>query len=167
MCLCSHCDSRNLTKPLNVCKGQGIPARSYTSDCTVCTFSRCSARSQLVGIASPRHLLAILCSAVLLGCSTGPVVQRWPMVSARGLLPASSSLQGGSASSFGYCRQITKAVNLFTLPVLLGLLALLNWTATSREPALGGARELQLLQVDFLHKKGVWSFSYHTSRLVK
>lgn len=82
--------------------------------------------------------------------------------SASQLLPS-----GRQCFKFHYCRKITKTVNLSTLPVLLGLLALLNWAATSRETALEGARELQLLQVDFLHKKGAQSFSYNTSCLLK
>ena len=46
--------------------------------------------------------------------------------SASQLLPS-----GRPCFSFGYCRQATKTVNHFDLHVLLGLLALLNCTATS------------------------------------
>jgi len=60
------------------------------------------------GMASPHHQLAILRSAVPLGCSNGPVVQRRPMVSACALLPASSSLQGGRASALAIAGRLPK-----------------------------------------------------------
>lgn len=112
---------------------------------------------------SPPHLLSVLHSAVPLGCSPRAGVQRWPTVLTRGLLPATPPYE---EAVFQVWLSLTKTVNIFSLPVLLGLLTLLNWTATSREIALGAARVLQLLQVDFSHGKVVWSFSYNTSHLV-
>lgn len=82
------------------------------------------------------------CATGLLYWTSGPKVVNglgaW--ASASQLLPS-----GRQCFRFGYCRQVTKTVNLFALHMLRGLLALLNSTATSKE-MVWGSQKLQLLQ---------------------
>lgn len=87
--LCSPEGPRTLTKPSNVGKGEGVPAKSYTSHSTTCMFSRCSAGSLpavIPVLLTCWPFTTVLCHWA--ACSTRPVVQRWPNVLARGLLPA-------------------------------------------------------------------------------
>lgn len=148
MGLCSPEGPRTLTKPSNVGKGEGVPAKSYTSHSTTCMFSRCSAGSLptvIPVLLTCWPFTTVLCRWAALPDQWSKGGQTfWRVGFCQTLLPT-----GKQCFRFGYCWQVTKTVNIFSLPVLLGLLTLLYWTATSREIALGAARVLQLLQVDF------------------